>query len=69
MKNKDDFRVNLSRLDNERSAVFHGFYFDKDDVAEVVQKYPVKLPIGDQLYRLRFVSDDGNLVELEREKK
>jgi len=43
-KNKNVFRVTLSRVDNVKSGVFNGFRFDKDDVAEVVQKYPVKLP-------------------------
>lgn len=44
VKNENAFRVTLSRIDNEMSGVFHGFIFDKDAVAEVVKKYPVKLP-------------------------
>jgi peroxiredoxin len=44
MKDENAFRVTLSRIDNEKSFVFNGFIFDKNDVAEVVKKYPVKLP-------------------------
>ena len=43
-ESKDAFRVNLSRIDNERSGVFNGFYFDKDLVTKAIEKYPVKLP-------------------------
>lgn len=44
IKNKNAFRVTLSRIDNKKSGVFHGFIFDKEDVEKVIEKYPVKLP-------------------------
>lgn len=43
-KNRNAFRVTLSRVDNVKSGIFNGLRFDKDDVTKVVQKYPVKLP-------------------------
>lgn len=36
---------------------------------ELVYQGTQKIPIGDHLYRIHFISDDGNLVELEREKQ
>ncbi|MCJ7616815.1 MAG: TlpA family protein disulfide reductase, partial [Desulfobacterales bacterium] len=44
VKNKDAFRVNLSRVDNEKSGMFNGFYFEKDLVSKAIEKFPVKLP-------------------------
>jgi len=43
-ESKNAFRVNLSRVDNEKSGVFSGFYFDEEDVSKALEKYPVKLP-------------------------
>ena len=43
-ENPNAFRVNLKRIDNQKSSVFSGFYFDEKDVAEAIRKYPVKLP-------------------------
>ena len=43
-ESKNAFRVNLSRIDNEKSNVGSGFNFDKDAVAKALEKYPVKLP-------------------------
>ena len=40
----------------------------KRDEWKSVYKGTQNIPIGDHIYHLRFVSDDGNLVELEREK-
>jgi hypothetical protein len=51
--NPEAFRVNLSRVDNVKSGVLHGFIFEKDKVAETVQKYPIKLP--------KLVSEDAQL--------
>ncbi|MGD2246203.1 MAG: hypothetical protein PVI11_06630 [Candidatus Aminicenantes bacterium] len=34
----------------------------------VVHQGTQTIPIGDRLYRFSYVSDDGNLAELDREK-
>jgi peroxiredoxin len=42
--NPEAFRVNLKRIDNQKNSVGSGFSFDEKEVADIVQKYPVKLP-------------------------
>jgi len=43
-ESKNAFRVNLKRIDNERSGIFSGFYFDEEDVTKTLKKYMVELP-------------------------
>ncbi|MCJ7580085.1 MAG: hypothetical protein MUP98_06070, partial [Candidatus Aminicenantes bacterium] len=38
----------------------------KDSKWELVYQGTQNIPIGDHLYRIHFVSDDGNLIELEK---
>jgi hypothetical protein len=40
----------------------------KGDDWILVHEATTHIPIGGSLYRLKFVSDDGDLVELEKEK-